>query len=247
MTEPSAFAGPQRVLSGVQPSGALHLGNYLGALVKFVALQRPDGVPVSAWSTCTPSPPGRTRPSSPPRPARSPPPISPPASTPRRRSSFPQSAVQRSRRAGLDLQLRRPARLARPDDPVQGQERQAQGARQRRPLHLSGAAGRRHPGLQGHPRAGGRGPEAAPGADPRHRRQVQPRLRRAGLLPPDRAPDRGAGRAGHVPARRPGEDVEVRPFRPVADQPDRRRRHHRRQDPPGQDRSPAAAGDRRKT
>jgi tryptophanyl-tRNA synthetase len=28
-----------RVLSGVQPSGALHLGNYLGALVKFVALQ----------------------------------------------------------------------------------------------------------------------------------------------------------------------------------------------------------------
>jgi tryptophanyl-tRNA synthetase len=34
-----AYAGSQRVLSGVQPSGALHLGNYLGALVKFVALQ----------------------------------------------------------------------------------------------------------------------------------------------------------------------------------------------------------------
>jgi tryptophanyl-tRNA synthetase len=34
-----AYAGPSRVLSGVQPSGALHLGNYLGALVKFVALQ----------------------------------------------------------------------------------------------------------------------------------------------------------------------------------------------------------------
>ena len=30
---------PPRVFSGVQPSGALHLGNYLGALVKFVALQ----------------------------------------------------------------------------------------------------------------------------------------------------------------------------------------------------------------
>ena len=29
---------PIRVFSGVQPSGALHLGNYLGALVKFVAL-----------------------------------------------------------------------------------------------------------------------------------------------------------------------------------------------------------------
>ncbi len=36
---PSPYAGPPRVFSGVQPSGALHLGNYLGALVKFVALQ----------------------------------------------------------------------------------------------------------------------------------------------------------------------------------------------------------------
>jgi tryptophanyl-tRNA synthetase len=34
-----AYQGQRRVLSGVQPSGALHLGNYLGALVKFVALQ----------------------------------------------------------------------------------------------------------------------------------------------------------------------------------------------------------------
>ncbi len=32
-------APPNRVFSGVQPSGALHLGNYLGALVKFVPLQ----------------------------------------------------------------------------------------------------------------------------------------------------------------------------------------------------------------
>ena len=36
---PPSYAGPARVLSGVQPSGALHLGNYLGALVKFVRLQ----------------------------------------------------------------------------------------------------------------------------------------------------------------------------------------------------------------
>jgi tryptophanyl-tRNA synthetase len=42
MTDPkpaAAYAGPQRVFSGVQPSGDLHLGNYLGALVKFVAMQ----------------------------------------------------------------------------------------------------------------------------------------------------------------------------------------------------------------
>ena len=35
----SQYTGPKRVLSGVQPSGALHLGNYLGALKKFAALQ----------------------------------------------------------------------------------------------------------------------------------------------------------------------------------------------------------------
>jgi tryptophanyl-tRNA synthetase len=41
MTEqaPVLYSGPKRVLSGVQPSGSLHLGNYLGALVKFTRLQ----------------------------------------------------------------------------------------------------------------------------------------------------------------------------------------------------------------
>jgi tryptophanyl-tRNA synthetase len=37
--KPVEYSGPQRVFSGVQPSGSLHLGNYLGALVKFVAMQ----------------------------------------------------------------------------------------------------------------------------------------------------------------------------------------------------------------
>jgi tryptophanyl-tRNA synthetase len=42
MTEQPAarYSGPTRVFSGVQPSGSLHLGNYLGALVKFVAMQQ---------------------------------------------------------------------------------------------------------------------------------------------------------------------------------------------------------------
>src|SRR5579863_2483949 len=42
MTEPSplAYGGPERVFSGVQPSGALHIGNYLGAIKKFVEIQR---------------------------------------------------------------------------------------------------------------------------------------------------------------------------------------------------------------
>tara|TARA_B100001179_G_C18575060_1_gene397074 strand:- start:370 stop:1413 length:1044 start_codon:yes stop_codon:yes gene_type:complete len=33
------YSGPERVFSGVQPTGNLHLGNYLGALKKFVTLQ----------------------------------------------------------------------------------------------------------------------------------------------------------------------------------------------------------------
>ncbi len=36
---PAPYSGPTRMLSGVQPSGALHLGNSLGAIVKFVKLQ----------------------------------------------------------------------------------------------------------------------------------------------------------------------------------------------------------------
>ena len=35
----TSYDGPSRVFSGVQPSGALHLGNYLGALKKFARLQ----------------------------------------------------------------------------------------------------------------------------------------------------------------------------------------------------------------
>ncbi|MGQ2990836.1 MAG: tryptophan--tRNA ligase [Brevundimonas sp.] len=38
-TETSAYSGPRRILSGIQASGALHLGNYLGALKRFTALQ----------------------------------------------------------------------------------------------------------------------------------------------------------------------------------------------------------------
>jgi tryptophanyl-tRNA synthetase len=35
-----AMAFKQKVFSGIQPSGSLHLGNYLGAIVKFVELQK---------------------------------------------------------------------------------------------------------------------------------------------------------------------------------------------------------------
>ena len=35
------YKGPQRVFSGMQPTNGLHLGNYLGALVKVGARQEP--------------------------------------------------------------------------------------------------------------------------------------------------------------------------------------------------------------
>ena len=38
-TPQAPYTGPRRILSGIQASGALHLGNYLGALKRFVALQ----------------------------------------------------------------------------------------------------------------------------------------------------------------------------------------------------------------
>jgi tryptophanyl-tRNA synthetase len=40
MSAPSPPPLPQRVFSGVQPTGNLHLGNYLGAIMRFVELQK---------------------------------------------------------------------------------------------------------------------------------------------------------------------------------------------------------------
>ena len=65
---------------------------------------------------------------------------------------------------------------------------------------------------------------------PRHRRQVQPRLQRAGLLPAARADLSGPGRAHHVAQGRHEEDVEVGPVRRLAHQPARYCRRHREED-----------------
>ncbi|MSP78365.1 MAG: tryptophan--tRNA ligase [Dehalococcoidia bacterium] len=40
-TKPAA-GGPIRVLSGIQPTGNLHIGNYIGAVTQWVAMQQPD-------------------------------------------------------------------------------------------------------------------------------------------------------------------------------------------------------------
>ena len=208
------------VFSGVQPTGNLHLGNYLGAIRRFVAAAGQPRLHLLRR-----------------RPARASPIWQDPAELiegdargdgrlPRRRHR-PEEAHRlqpepgrAARRARLDLQLRRPHGLAEPHDAVQGEGRQGPRERLGRPVRLSDADGGRHPRLPRHPRAGRRRPEAASGADPRHRPEVQQRLfgphRRARrrrrdegrrgdgerLLPADRAADRGPGAARHVAARR---------------------------------------------
>jgi ATP-dependent HslUV protease ATP-binding subunit HslU len=57
------FPALERVFSGVQPTGNLHLGNYLGAIKRFSSKLQDSTTASIASSTCTRSPSGRTRPS----------------------------------------------------------------------------------------------------------------------------------------------------------------------------------------
>jgi tryptophanyl-tRNA synthetase len=41
---PTDYSGPKRVLSGMQPTGQLHLGNYLGALKNWISLQEDESL-----------------------------------------------------------------------------------------------------------------------------------------------------------------------------------------------------------
>ena len=185
-----------RVVSGIQPTGELHLGNLLGAILRWVRMQDEaeclffladlhaltvDGDPAQLRanvremaaaliaSGIDPDQVDPVRPERGPRPCR----------------------------ARLDPAVHRAHGLAQPHDPVQGQVGQEPRRRQRRPVHLSGAPGRRRAALPGDPRPGRRGPEAAYRAGPRHRAQVQHRLSTSSCSPrPSRssaaAPRRGS-------------------------------------------------------
>ncbi len=123
--------------------------------------------------------------------------------------------------ADLDPELRRPAGLAQPNDPVQGEIRQEQGQLERRALRLPHPPGRRHPALSAHPRARGRRPAPAYRAVPRHRDQVQHGLWPRSV-PGAGAADRSDRRPGDEPSRRQGQDVQIGPFGHEPDQPHRR-------------------------
>ncbi len=215
----------QRVFSGMQPTATLHLGNYLGALTNWVAMQETheciycvvDMHAITVWQ----DPVELTRAIREVTAAYVAAGVDPEAQ--HHLQPEPSFAACGTR---LGLQLRRPAGLAQPHDAVQGEGRQGPRERLDRALCLSGADGGRHPALQGHACPGRRGPEAASRARPRHRAEVQQRLRRADrgararhrrarLLPAARADDPGAGAARDEPARRHQEDVEIRRRRTI--------------------------------
>ena len=206
----------ERVFSGVQPTGNLHLGNYLGAIVKFVALQERydciycvvDMHAITVWQD-----PSRIAA----RHARGDRGVHRLRHRSKEAHHLQPEPGGRARRARLGIQLRRPHGLAQPHDAVQGEGRQGSRERLGRPLCLSQPDGGRHSGLSRDPCAGGRGPEAASGARARHRAEIQqrfrridpcPRLRRR-VLPAAGADHPGTGDAGDVAARRLEENVEV--------------------------------------
>ena len=117
------MAFQERVFSGVQPTGNLHLGNYLGAIKRFVELQdRYDCLycvvdlhAITVWQD----------------PAELPRAIREVTAAfiacgidPRKTHRLQPESGRRARRTRLDLQLRRARRLAQPDDPIQGKGRQ---------------------------------------------------------------------------------------------------------------------------
>ena len=180
------------VFSGMQPTNTLHLGNYLGALKNWVRLQ--DQMPciycvvdlhaITVWQD----------------------PAALAQATrevaaayiaagvdPARSILFNQSQV--AAHAELAWVFNCVARLGWLNRMTQFKEKAGKNRENssRGPVRLSRSDGRRHPGLSRHPCAGGRGPEAASRARPRHRPEVQPRFRRARVLSAARAGDHGAG------------------------------------------------------
>ena len=165
----------ERVFSGVQPTGNLHLGNYLGAIVNFVKLQQSHNClycvvdmhaltqPVSVWG-------------GPAELARNTKEVTAAfiasGIDPGKHIVFNQSQV--SGHAELAWIFNCVARVGWLNRMTQfkekaGKDRECLG----RPVRLSGADGGRHPALSCHPCPGRRGPEAAPRTVARHRPEIQ--------------------------------------------------------------------------
>ena len=166
----------ERVFSGVQPTGNLHLGNYLGAVVNFVKLQETHNClycvvdmhaltqPVEVWGGPTEL-------------ARNTREVTAAfiasGIDPKKHIVFNQSQV--SGHAELAWIFNCVARIGWLNRMTQFKEKAGKDRENASvgPLRLPGADGGRHPALSRHPCAGRRGPEAAPRARARHRAEVQ--------------------------------------------------------------------------
>ena len=177
---------PKRILSGVQPSGKLHLGNYFGAVRQHIALQNEAEcfyfiADYHALTTIQRA--EDPRPEYPGRRARLPRP------RPRSRQGGVLPPVGRAGgvRADVDPQHRHQHGAPGARGLLQGKDRQGDRG-ERRPVHLSRVDGVGHPHLSFPSGAGRQGPGPAPGNDAGHGRQVQPHLPRG--FPHPRLPAR---------------------------------------------------------
>ena len=203
----SADARP-RVLSGIQPTAdSFHLGNYLGALRQWVALQFDHDAfycVVDLHAITVEHDPALLRE----RTLVSAAQLIAMGLDPEQLHVVRPVARPRARPAGLGARLHHRVRRGRADDAVQGQVRQGRpGPDDGRAVHLSGPAGRRHPALPGRPRACRRGPAPAPRADARSRRPVQPPVRRH--VRAARAAHPQGRREDHRPPGPDGQDEQV--------------------------------------
>ncbi len=243
------MAFQQRVFSGVQPTGNLHLGNYLGAIVKFVELQKShdciycvvDLHAITVWQDPT-----ELKQSIRDVTAA----FVASGIDPKKHIVFNQSQV--AEHAELAWIFNCVARLGWLNRMTQFKEKAGKD-RENASVGLYA-----YPNLMAADILVYRATHVPVGEDQKQHlelsrdiaqkfnndfAEIDPRERlRRRLLSATGAADPGTGDAGDVAARRHQENVEVGPFRPVAHQPDRRRRYHRAQDPPRQDRSrPASA------
>ena len=222
-----------RVVSGIQPTGGLHLGNLLGAILRWVRMQDEaeclffladlhaltvDVDPAAAARQCARNG-GRAD-----------------RQRHRSRQVDPVRAKRGpgARRARLDPAVHRAHGLAQPHDPVEGQDRQEQGTARasacslircsRRPTSCSTSA-----------------THVPVGEDQKQHvelaRDIALKFNTdfdVDLFVAARAVHRRRLRgAGHEPARRARENVQVRSVRHEPDQPDRQRRANRAEDPQG--------------
>ena len=221
------MAPDMRVVSGIQPTGGLHLGNLLGAILRWVRMQDEAECLfflADLHALTVDVDPAELRANVREMAAA----LIASGIDPAKSILFRQSAVPAH--AELAWLLQCTARMGWLNRMTQFKDKAGknkEGA-SRRPVHLSGAPGRRHPALPCDPCAGRRGPEAAYRAGPRHRHQVQHRLRHRAVRAARAVHRRRHGGAGHEPARRQGENVQVRPVGHEPHQPHRQRRHDRR-------------------